>query len=104
MPESTAAPSFALTVQGKDLHLRGELVVTTARDAHQRLLAALPSACDSLAVDLSGIRRGDSAGLAVLVEWRAEALRRGVHLRFNDAGEDLHALARLADLDAELFA
>lgn len=104
MPEPSQPPSFVLAAHGKELHLSGELVFATARDAFERLRSALPSACDSLAVDLSGIHRGDSAGLAALVEWRAEALRRGVHLRFTGAPDDLHALARLADLDAELFA
>ena len=108
MPESgsaaAAAPAFTLDVRGTDLRPRGDLVFATAREALARLLAVLPASHDSLAVDLSGIRRGDSAGLAALVEWRAEALRRGVHLRFTGAGDDLHALARLADLDAELFA
>ncbi len=103
MPESSP-PVFALVAHGRDLQLSGELVFATARDAFSQLLGALPASCDSLAVDLSRIRRGDSAGLAALVEWRAEAVRRGVHLRFTSAPDDLHALARLADLDADLFA
>jgi len=103
MPESRAPQAFSLTVRGKELVLAGDLVFATARAALARMLEALPATCDSLAVDLSRIRRGDSAGLAALVEWRATALRRGVHLRFTGAGADLQALARLADLDAELF-
>jgi phospholipid transport system transporter-binding protein len=103
MPEAARPPAFDFVVRGKDLQLRGELVFDTARDAYQKLSDCLPRSCDSLAVDLSGIRRGDSAGLAVLVEWRALALGRGIHLRFNAAPDDLHALARLSDLDAELF-
>ncbi len=104
MPETAVTPAFSLRVEGKDVRLAGELVFATARDAYERMLACLPSACESLAVDLSGVHRGDSAGLAALIEWHAAAVRRGVHLRFNGAGDDLHALARLADLDAELFA
>ncbi|MFB9067945.1 STAS domain-containing protein [Pseudofulvimonas gallinarii] len=103
MPDHDRTPAFSLVSEGKDVRLSGDLVFATARAAFERMAACLPAACESLAVDLSGIRRGDSAGLAALIEWHAAAVRRGVHLRFNGVGEDLHALARLADLDAELF-
>lgn len=83
--------------------LEGDLVLATAAGALTELLAALP-ASGSLAVDLAGVRGSDSAGLAVLVEWRAEAGRRGVHLRLCHPPPGLQALARLSDLDAELFA
>lgn len=87
---------------GSGLALAGVLLFANAPQALRRLLAALPAA-GSVAVDLSGIAEGDSAGLATLVEWRAQALRRGVHLRLSGAPEGLRALARLSDVDAELF-
>lgn len=84
------------------LALSGSLVFANAGRGLRELLAALP-ARGSVAVDLSGLGDGDSAGLATLVEWRAQALDRGVHLRLSGAPEGLRALARLSDVDAELF-
>lgn len=99
--ESARSVFDAVGVDGA-VRLRGGLVFATATAAFAKLLALLPRS-GSLAVDLSGLASSDSAGLATLIEWRAEAARRGLHLRFAGAGKDLHALARLADLDAELF-
>jgi phospholipid transport system transporter-binding protein len=99
---AAAQPVRAQPVAG-GLVLNGDLVFATAAAALDTLLRALP-ASGSLAVDLAAIGRSDSAGLAALVEWQAQARRRGVHLRLSGAAEDLRALARLSDLDAELFA
>lgn len=101
-PFGSARPAFAAAVGNGVIRLSGRLVFATAADAFARLLGEL-SRGGSLAVDLSGLAVSDSAGLAVLIEWRAEAARQGVHLRMFGAGSDLRALARLADLDAELF-
>jgi phospholipid transport system transporter-binding protein len=99
---AAAEPVRAQPVAG-GLVVHGHLVFATATAALDTLLAALP-ASGSLAVDLAGVSRSDSAGLAALVEWQAQARRRGVHLRLSGAADDLRALARLSDLDAELFA
>ncbi len=103
--QSTPKPLPAFQALGCEggMCLEGDLVLATAAAALADLLAKLPSG-GSLAVDLTGIRGSDSAGLAVLVEWRAEAGRRGVHLRLCHPPVGLRALARLSDLDAELFA
>lgn len=85
------------------LRLNGALVLATAARALTDLIGRLPEA-GSVAVDLSGLADSDSAGLAVLVEWRAEAVQRGIHLRLCQPPPGLCALARLSDLDAELFA
>lgn len=96
------APAFVVEAEtGGTLRPRGALVFATARTALEQLIARLPAG-GSMAVDLGEVE-GDSAGLAVLVEWRAEANRRGVHLRYGNASAGLRALARLSDLDAELF-
>ncbi len=96
------APPFAAEAHTGGVRLHGALVFASATAAFRQLVALLP-ASGSLAVDLSGLAASDSAGLATLVEWRAQAIRRGVHLRFSGPNADLRALARLADLDAELF-
>ena len=103
MPAETHAETFVVERANEGVtRLRGALVFATARHAFDRLVASRPSS-GSHSIDLSGLTTADSAGLAVLVEWRAEAARRGARLRYTGAGEGLRALARLADLDAELF-
>lgn len=49
-------------------------------------------------VDLVGVTRADSAGLAMLLEWVGEAQRRGGHVTFDNVPEQMHALARLTGL------
>lgn len=97
-----ALPPFSTEALQGGVRLHGALVFASATSAFKQLVELLPSS-GSLAVDLSGLDASDSAGLATLVEWRAQAIRRGVHLRFSKPNADLRALARLSDLDAELF-
>lgn len=101
-PNEPSHPAFGLVAENGVLRARGPLVFATAAAAFASMLDHLPSS-GSLAVDLSGVTASDSAGLSALIEWRAEAARRGVHLRMSRAGGELRSLARLADLDAELF-
>lgn len=48
-------------------------------------------------VDLSGLEQSDSATLAMLLAWSAEARRDKRQLLMSGAPEDLRALARLAN-------
>ena len=50
-------------------------------------------------VDLSGLTRGDSAGLSLLVEWLAVARASGGELRYTGLPENFARLARAAGLD-----
>lgn len=100
---TTAGPAFQVTRDDDCLQLRGQLVLATAAQALERLVAILPRDCASLVADLGGLTNSDSAGLAALVQWRAEAFRQGTPLRLVRAPEGLRALARLADLEAELL-
>jgi phospholipid transport system transporter-binding protein len=54
--------------------------------------------------DLSGISDSDSAGLALLITWRAAVGAEGGVLRFESVPERLLALARLTDAEALLKA
>ena len=53
-------------------------------------------------VDLSGVIRADSAGLALVLDWVAQARAVGGTLRFHDAPSQLLAIARASGL-ASLF-
>ena len=50
-------------------------------------------------VDLSGLTRGDSAGLSLLVEWLAAARASGGVLRFTGFPENFARLARVTGLE-----
>lgn len=50
-------------------------------------------------VDLKGVTRADSAGLALLVEWLRESEHAGKVITFTNVPEQLLAIARLCGLD-----
>ncbi len=54
-------------------------------------------------VDLSGVTGGDSAGLALLVEWLSVARGAGRDLRYENIPQQMQQLARLSDLEELLL-
>ena len=50
-------------------------------------------------VDLSGLTRGDSAGLSLLIEWLAVARASGGELRYTGLPENLARLGQVVGLD-----
>jgi phospholipid transport system transporter-binding protein len=55
-------------------------------------------------IDLAGIESGDSAGIAVLVEWLAAAQSKGGSLRYEKIPAQMLAIARISDLEELLLA
>ncbi len=55
-----------------------------------------------LVLDLRGVTRADSAGLALLVEWLREARRRRIDVHFENIPAQLLAIARVSRLDSIL--
>lgn len=90
---------FAIEAAG-DARLRatGELTFTTAADALRTGLALLRGGQHWI-VDLSGISSGDSAGVAVLVEWIAAVRNGGGSIRYEEVPAQMLAIARIADLE-----
>ena len=80
----------------------GPLVFATARRARAVGLAALRAAQSALVIDCAALGPTDSAGLAVLLDWLAEARQTGRHLRFENLPEDLLRLARISAVDGLL--
>jgi phospholipid transport system transporter-binding protein len=81
----------------------GTLTLETAPALWQQLKAGglLTNAREA---DLSGVTDADSAGLALLVAWRAQCLAAGGSLGFHALPERLLALARLTSAEAALGA
>lgn len=55
-----------------------------------------------LTIDLSGVERADSAGLALLIEWTRRARENGQDIRFTHLPDQMLAIARVSGLDTML--
>jgi phospholipid transport system transporter-binding protein len=58
--------------------------------------------CPELAIDLSGVARSDSAGLALLIEWARRARQVDQALRYTGLTEQMLELVRVSGLDKVL--
>ena len=92
-------PSLKLETLAPDrIALSGALSFGDAAQALKQLRAAL-SGRASVSVDLSGVQRADSAGLAVLLAVAGDARRDKQALRLEAAPEGLRALAQLCEVE-----
>ena len=78
----------------------GELTFSTSADSWEPLLAMLRG--EPLRLDVTGLIRVDSAGLATLLAWFAEAQRRKVAVQLVGASEQLLQMARVSGVDTVL--
>jgi phospholipid transport system transporter-binding protein len=53
----------------------------------------------AVTLDLQGVTRSNSAGLALLIEWMRAARQRGVQVRFENVPAQLRAIARASRLE-----
>jgi phospholipid transport system transporter-binding protein len=81
--------------------VRGALTFRTARTACESAMRMLNGSGGSgpIEVECSGVSESDSAGLAVLVFWLGRAQKAGRGLRFSNIPAEIHALARISDVD-----
>jgi anti-anti-sigma factor len=66
------------------------------------VLAQADSLVASGTLDLSKVRRADSAGVSLLLELSRRAQKRGVQLRITGANEQIHSLLKFFGLDGIL--
>jgi phospholipid transport system transporter-binding protein len=78
--------------------VEGELNLTTAPDLLLTMLSQFPSGGCEVQIDLEGVTRSDSAGLALLVEWLRLAEQQGITLQFHNLPSQLREIARVSDL------
>jgi phospholipid transport system transporter-binding protein len=79
--------------------LEAPLTFATVPALHGPGLERIDAAATELQFDLQQVAASDSAGLALLVEWLAEARTRQRSLRYLQPPEALLALARLSDVE-----
>jgi phospholipid transport system transporter-binding protein len=84
------------TPDGDTLALSGALTFATATRAYEDANAALER-CAPTRLDLAGLTRADSAGLACVLALLARASRSGRALRAANVPESLRALAEVCD-------
>jgi phospholipid transport system transporter-binding protein len=85
-----------LVGDGQELALRGDLTVDTAAAAFRQQPAFPEGVCR---LDLSGVGRSDSAGLALLVYWVRQGKAVGCDLRPVNPPRQMRSLMRVAGLD-----
>lgn len=53
----------------------------------------------SLAIDLAGVEKADSAGLALIIEWKSQAASRQADMRIEGVPETLIAIAKTSEVE-----
>lgn len=95
------APAITVTDDGA-VAIRGVLTFRTVPHALDDLQAAVDAADDGFRIDLSGVTRSDSAGLALLLEAVRLARDSGQELRLTEVPDQIAAMARVADVTGVL--
>jgi phospholipid transport system transporter-binding protein len=80
----------------------GEIGFDTVRGLLASGATRLAGADAQFEVDLSGVTKGDSAGLALLIEWLKQAARSGKTVRFTRVPGQLRALAQISEIEGFL--
>jgi phospholipid transport system transporter-binding protein len=95
-----ATPVEVREVSAGHIALEGPLEYETARHAHEKGLALIAASdVRMFQVDCAGVSRCDSAALAVLIDWMAEARKRQMRLCVVNVPDDLRAIARISEVD-----
>jgi phospholipid transport system transporter-binding protein len=86
------------------IQVKGALVFETARHAREAGLRILngSQSRDAVSVDLAGVGESDSAGLAVLLDWLANAAKEGRSVRFSNLPAGIQAAAKISDVESIL--
>ncbi|MET0071072.1 MAG: STAS domain-containing protein [Candidatus Thiodiazotropha sp.] len=82
-------------------HVQGDMTFSSVRDLLQRS-TELFSSVDELEVDLSQVDHADSAGLALVLEWMAQAGERNAKIVFTGIPESMISIARLCQVESLL--
>ena len=92
-----SAPRIELQDNGHYL-LLGELSFNTV-PAIAANFAKMVNNADNVVLDLQGVTRTDSAGLALLIDWMRLAHLKDKHIVFKNMPEQMLAVAKVSELD-----
>jgi phospholipid transport system transporter-binding protein len=82
-------------------HVQGEMTFSNVKDLLQRSNEFF-SGLQALEVDLSQVDHADSAGLALVLEWMAQAAERDARIVFTGVPASIVAIARLCQIESLL--
>jgi phospholipid transport system transporter-binding protein len=103
---STANPATVEVVEVRPdrVQMKGALTFVTARRAREAALEILKrsQSREPLTVDCSGVGESDSAGLAVLIDFLANASAQGRSVQFWNLPHGIVAAAKISDVDVIL--
>jgi phospholipid transport system transporter-binding protein len=95
-------PQVSITAPGH-VTVSSALTFETARRVSDAGLACFASdGSATIVVDCAAVPNADSAGLAVLIEWRRWAHRQGRHLKFTNLPAQISAIAHLSEVSEVL--
>ena len=95
---STQGPATLEELGNGRFKVRGPLDAETVTQLLERSEAAFRGA-SSIEIDLGGVPEGDSAGLALLIEWIRRARKQKQQLQFKNLPSQIAALARISQVD-----
>lgn len=78
--------------------IEGELDFASVPALYRRSLELFPG-CAQLTLDLAGVTRANSAGLALLLEWQGQSRRERRALAFENVPPSLINLAHISELE-----
>ena len=85
-------------IDDRRFELHGAMSFATA-DRILRQSQKLFGGYDDLQVDCSGVNDADSAGLALLLEWKSQAQRQNGTIHFSGLPQSIVAIARTTEVD-----
>ena len=77
--------------------VRGDLTLDTVASVYRQAEESAAKGVQPSEMDLGGVTRVDSSGLALILEWQARARRIGQTLKISNAPDDLLSLAGLCE-------
>lgn len=99
----TSAEAGQVTLRGEgNLAVSGVLTFNTVPDVLTQSAPWIDKAGGPITMDLKEVRRADSAGLALLVEWLRRAKDKGRQLRFVNVPDQVRSLIRVNGLSEAL--
>ncbi|QBQ54134.1 STAS domain-containing protein [Nitrosococcus wardiae] len=87
------------SIQRGHFRIVGELTFDTVPEATKKGLALFDEVAGELCIDLQGVFRTDSAGLALLITWMRYAQENNKSLQFFNIPAQMLAIARISSLD-----
>ncbi|HEY0681835.1 MAG TPA: STAS domain-containing protein [Steroidobacter sp.] len=96
-PATTPGPAKLEALADGRFKVYGALNAETVTELLKRSEAAFKGAV-SLEIDLANVPEGDSAGLALMIEWLRLAKQRQQTIHFKNVPEQIAALARISEV------